>query len=200
MPPDFAKHDPATPAFWDIRFDANFMPWDQRGVPECLRAYLASQPIPRNVLIPGCGAAYEVQYFVGCGWQPTAIDFSPSAVLAARAQLGSLSHLVRGGDFFGQDLVRGEFEVIYERAFLCALPKRLWSEWAERVAQLLLPGAKLIGFFYEDNSPKGPPFGLQADELKSLLSPAFKRIEHKIPADSIPIFAGKETWQVWERV
>ena len=203
-PPDFIKNDPATPAFWNIRFDANVMPWDHHGVPECLRKYLSSarapNELPRKVLIPGCGAAYEVQHFVERGWQPLAIDFSPSAVDAARKQLGSLAYLVREGDFFGQDLGIGEFDAIYERAFLCALPRRLWADWASRVSQLLLPGATLIGFFYEDTNPKGPPFGLQTGELERLLSPALKQVEHRMPTDSIAIFAGKETWQVWERL
>jgi hypothetical protein len=93
----------------------------------------------------------------------------------------------------------GDFEVIYERAFLCALPRRLWADWAKRVAELIPQSGRLIGFFYEDDNPKGPPFGLQRGELEQLLSPAFTLLEKKIPPDSIPIFAGKESWQVWSR-
>ena len=60
-----------------------------------------------------------------------------------------------------------------------------------------------MGFFFSDTNPKGsqkgPPFGLQPDELEALLTPAFTRIEERVPIDSIPIFAGKESWQVWVR-
>ena len=210
-PPDFAKLDPATPEFWNVRFDANFTPWDQRGVPQSLRDYLAAQPAPRKVLIPGCGAAHEVKYFIDCGWTPTAIDFSPAAVAQARILLATalepsaVSEHIREGDFFAEPFSPGDVEVIYERAFLCALPRRLWADWAMRVAELLprptehSPGGRLIGFFFSDMSPKGPPLGLQPDELEALLTPAFTRIEKRAPIDSIPIFAGKESWQVWER-
>jgi Thiopurine S-methyltransferase (TPMT) len=55
-PPTFPKTDPATPAFWDDRFTAEFTPWDQGGVPQSLRDYLQSNALPKRVLIPGCGA------------------------------------------------------------------------------------------------------------------------------------------------
>lgn len=213
-PPEFAKLDPATPEFWNIRFKANFTPWDQRGVPQCLRDYLAARSaaststapiVPRRVLIPGCGAANEVKHFIDRGWAPTAIDFSPAAVAQAGAQLGLLASHVRQADFFGGTILPGDFEVIYERAFLCALPRTMWAAWAKRVAELLSPanargeGGLLIGFFVEDDNPKGPPFGLKSGELDEMLSPAFTCIEKIVPTDSIPIFAGKESWQVWAR-
>ena len=217
--PDFAKLDPATPEFWNVRFDAHFTPWDQRGVPQSLRDYLATQPAPHKVLIPGCGAAHEVKYFIDSGWTPTAIDFSPAAVAQARAllatapeatggassQLASPEVCIREGDFFTEPVLPGDVEVVYERAFLCALPRRMWADWAIRVAELLprptkhSQGGRLIGFFFSDTHPKGPPFGLQPDELEQLLTPAFTRIDKRIPTDSIPIFSGKESWQVWVR-
>lgn len=213
-PPEFAKHDPATPEFWNLRFDANVTPWDQRGVPQCLRDYLLAHPRAQKVLIPGCGAAHEVTHFLACGWAPLAIDFSPAAVAAARMQLAQVqpaqvqvaqvqidtaaSH-VREGDFFGDAIRAGDFDVIYERAFLCALPRRLWSNWAKRVAELIPSGGRMIGFFFANDSLKGPPFGLQQGELERLLSPAFTLLEKKLPPDSIPIFAHRESWQVWAR-
>jgi SAM-dependent methyltransferase len=164
-----------------------------------LRDYLAAHHNPQRVLIPGCGTAHEVKHFLACNWAPTAIDFSPAAVAQARAQLGALASCVREGDFFGGSIAPGDFDVIYERAFLCALPRRLWTDWAKRVAELIPHSGRLIGFFFEDDAPKGPPFGLQHGELEKLLSPAFKLLEKKTPLDSIPVFAGKESWQVWER-
>lgn len=204
-PPEFAKHDPATPEFWNVRFDANFTPWDQRGVPQCLRDYLVANPTPQKVLIPGCGAANEVEHFLARHWAPIAIDFSPAAVAQARMQLGPLASYVREDDFFGDTIRAGDFDVIYERAFLCALPRRLWPAWAKRVAELIphavggSESGRLIGFFVEDDNPKGPPFGLKSGELEELLSPAFTLLDKTVPQDSIPVFAGKETWQVWAR-
>ena len=197
--PTFPKHDPTTPEFWDVRFNADFTPWDQGGIPQSLERYVAQHPALRRVLIPGCGAAREVRFFSGLGWDVSAIDFSPAAVQRARHLLGPLGELVHEEDFFGARLGAEHFDVIYERAFLCALPRRLWPEWAARTAHLVPPDGRLIGFFFFDANEKGPPFGISRDELAGLLTPHFDLIEDVAPTDSIGIFAGKERWQVWQR-
>ncbi len=93
------------------------------------------------------------------------------------------------------------FDVIYERAFLCALPRSLWTGWARRTAELVRPGGELAGFFYLDDNERGPPFGIARQELNSLLQGEFRLIEDlAIPAgESLPVFKGKEVWQVWGR-
>ena len=202
-PPIFPKHDPATPAFWDARFDADFTPWDQGGVPQSLVDYLAQNPAPVKVLIPGCGAGHEVRFFANARWDVTAIDFSPAAVARAKQLLGTLGDRVREEDFFGAALGHELVTLLNERAFLCALPRQRWGAWAARVAELISPGGRLIGFFFFDVSEsvtgKGPPFGIGPAALDALLSPHFERIDDRAPTDSIPVFAGKERWQVWQR-
>jgi hypothetical protein len=62
------------------------------------------------------------------------------------------------------------------------------------------PGGRLAGFFYFDQSERGPPFPLRDDaELAALLAPSFARAEDAAVEDSIPFFQGKERWQVWQR-
>ncbi|HEY4999923.1 MAG TPA: hypothetical protein VII36_12295, partial [Usitatibacter sp.] len=97
--------------------------------------------------------------------------------------------------------IAGEpFDVVYERAFLCALPRRMWQAWATRIAELIEPGGDLAGFFFFGEGERGPPFPLASpQELASLLGPAFARVEDAPGADSIPVFSGKERWQVWRR-
>src|SRR6185295_19919410 len=123
------------------------------------------------------------------------IDFSAEAVAAARATLGPFTWRVREADFFAP-LAEAPFDVVYERAFLCALPRRLWSAWGARVAELVRPGGLLAGFFLFDEGDRGPPFPLHSPaELAALLEPAFARVEDEAVDDSIPVFAGKERWQ-----
>ena len=175
------------------------MPWDQGAVPQCLADYVLRHPLPAKVLIPGCGSAHEVRLLHQSGWPVTAIDFSPAAVAHARMVLGPLASVVREADFFGGDLEAENFDVIYERAFLCALPHGMRIEWGKRVARLLPPGGKLIGFFFFAQTERGPPFGIGLDELDGLLANDFELIEDRVPPDSISVFAGKERWQVWKR-
>jgi thiopurine S-methyltransferase len=150
------------------------------------------------VLIPGCGSAYEARAFTEAGHDVVAIDFSAAAIDAARRVLGELERILVFGDFFEFDF-GAPFDLVYERAFFCALPRAHWPRWAGRVAEVLRPGDRLAGFFYWDNAPGGPPFGLKAGELESLLAPAFDRIEDAAVADSIPVFAGRERWQTCRR-
>ncbi|MGV8894351.1 MAG: methyltransferase [Burkholderiaceae bacterium] len=198
----FETRDPTNQAFWDERFDRNFTPWDKGGVPAALQDFVAqvAQVSPNAVvLIPGCGSAYEVAYLSEAGCDVTAIDFSPAAVTAACALLGQWATRVEQADFF-TFVPPKLLDIIYERAFLCALPPRMHAAIAARWAALLPPGGLLAGFFYFDDVPKGPPFGIAAAQLDVLLKPNFERIDDKAVVDSIAAFAGRERWQVWRRL
>ena len=197
--PEFPKRDPADPDFWDLRYEARFAPWDAEKVPAQLAAFVACAARPRSVLVPGCGAARDVRFLADSGWDVLGIDFSHEAIAAARAQLGPHVNRVRYGDVFAP-IAEAPFEVLYERAFLCALPRRLWTRWGERVAELVEPGGTLAGYFFFDNGDRGPPFALHAQaDLDNLLVPAFERVEDAPVGDSIDIFRGKERWQEWRR-
>lgn len=196
--PEFASRDPNTPAFWDERFERGFTPWDRGGVPRALRDFVARSVGTRRTLIPGCGAAYELAFLSNLQWDATAIDFSPAAVAVGKEAVGQWAARVVQADFFTWEPVR-PLELIYERAFMCALPPAMWPQLAARYAALLPPGALLAGFFFFDDAPKGPPFGITAEQLDALLTPHFVNIEDAEVDDSIPVFEGKERWQVWQR-
>ena len=209
-PPTQVKADdqrPEHPDFWCKRFGQGVTPWDAGKVPNDLVAFVARQPAPLDTLIPGCGSAWEAAHLATHGWPVTALDFSPTAIARAREVLASAApqgNFLRGA----LDLVCDDFfkwqpptapALIYERAFLCALPRKLWADWVRRVAELLPPGGLLAGFFFICEQPKGPPFGILPEQLDNLLTPNFTRIEDAVVDDSIPVFSGKERWQVWQR-
>ena len=196
--PDFQTRDPSAPEFWSERFERNFTPWDKGGIPQELRAFVERNP-PLATLIPGCGAGYEVALLSEAGWDVTAIDFSEAAVAAARAILGPWGKHVQHADFFTYTPSK-PVELIYERAFFCALPKHMRPAVVQRWAELLRPGSLVAGYFFFGEAPKGPPFGIAPTELDQLLAPFFERIEDQPVSDSLPVFAGKERWQIWRRL
>ncbi len=196
--PEFAIRDPLAPAFWDERFDKQFTPWDRGGAPAALRAFVAGMPAARTVLIPGCGAAHELALMLDAGWDATAIDFSPSAVARAKSLAGPHADRIVQADFFGYTPPK-PLDLVYEQAFLCALPRARWPDVAARWARLLAPGGLLAGYFFFDDHAKGPPFGIARAQLEALLSPHFDCVADQDVADSIPVFAGKERWMLWSR-
>jgi SAM-dependent methyltransferase len=151
------------------------------------------------VLVPGCGTGYEVAAFARHGNEVLGVDFSEAAVEAALRYLGPQSRLVRQADFFA--LAEGLFDLVYERAFLCALPRVRWPDWARRMSELVRPDGELAGFFYIDDNERGPPFGISREGLHRLLDRAFflREDEAIAPRESLAVFAGKEIWQLWRR-
>ncbi len=192
---------PELPDFWDKRFDEGTTPWNAGGVPPALQAFVAESPLAHtSVLVPGCGHAWEAAWLATQGLQVTALDFSAAAVEAARTTLGEWRGDLVCADFFDYTPAL-PFALIYERAFLCALPRKLWDGYGRRMHELLAPGGRLAGFFFFSDEPKGPPFGIAPAALDALLEPWFVReVDAAVAAgDSIPVFAGKERWQVWLR-
>ena len=168
-------------------------------MPPQLPIWLSSQQTGRRVLVPGCGSGYEVRFFAKRGDRVLGIDFADAAIERARRTLGKFADRVRKADFFSLD--ETPFDLVYERTFLCALPRRLWPRWGERIPALVRPGGVLAGFFFFDDNERGPPFGIDDARLHELLDPHFVLAEDApIPiGQSVPVLAGKERWQVWRR-
>ena len=189
---------PEHPDFWCKRFGEGVTPWDAGKVQEDFAAFVATQAQPLNTLIPGCGSAWEARYLAEAAWPVTALDFSPTAVACAHEVLGDSAVDLVCADFFTWQPAQ-PLDLIYERAFLCALPRKLWPDWGRRVAELLAPGTRLAGYFFVCDQLKGPPFGVLPTQLNELLLPNFECLADQPVTDSIPVFAGRERWQVWRR-
>lgn len=196
--PDFNSRNPLDPQFWDERFEQGFTPWDRGAVAQGLRDFMARTSRPLTTLIPGCGTGYELACLCDAGWDATAIDFSPAAVEAAKKAVGPWAGKVVEADFFAYTPPRPP-GLVYEQAFLCAMPPALWPQVAARWAALLPAGGLLAGFFFFGESPKGPPFGIARALLDELLLTHFECVRDEPVEDSLPVFAGKERWMEWRR-
>jgi SAM-dependent methyltransferase len=209
--PQFGSRDPTRAEFWDERYAAQFTPWEAAGLPPTFDVLAASlfdaahRPAPR-VLMPGCGSGHELAWLAEHGFEVLGIDIAERALARARKSLPPVlaERCARAADFFAFD--DGHFDWIYERAFVAALPPSLWPRWAEQCARLTQPGAWLAGYFCIEAAPteprRGPPFAATRAELAALLGARF-RLVHEIAIDaalSVPVFAGRERWIVWQRV
>lgn len=193
-----SEQRPEHPDFWCKRFGEGVTPWDAGRVQGDFASFVAARTQPLNTLIPGCGSAWEASQLADHRWPVTALDFSPTAVACAREVLADQAVDLVCADFFAWQPAQA-LDLIYERAFLCALPRKLWADWGKRVAELLPPGGLLAGYFFVCDQLKGPPFGILPEQLDALLLPNFECLTDQPVADSIPVFAGRERWQIWRR-
>ena len=91
------------------------------------------------------------------------------------------------GDFFKDDVLSetqgkssaaggggsGQFDVIYDYTFLCALPPHLRPSWAKRMVELLKPTGHLICLefpLHKDPKAGGPPHGLSSELYEQLFA------------------------------
>ena len=193
--------DSNQPDFWNVRYAAGKTPWDFGGVPLALKSFLERSSVPGRVLVPGCGSGYEVQAFHAAGYDVSAMDFSPAAVDQAKRVLGVLAERVILGDFFTYDFGQRRFDLIYERTFLCSMAPSRRPEYVNRMADLLLPGGRLIGvFLYGQRPPSGPPFPLTEPEAEQLFKKRFQLLRSEVVTDSLPLFRDMERWQEWLKI
>jgi len=199
-PPQFSTRDASRPEFWDERFTSQFIPWDKGGIPEAFRRYAESAP-PSSCLIPGCGNGYEAALLANLHWDVCAIDFSPAAVSNAQRLFPDLAAQIVLADFFSYQPPK-PIQIIYERAFFCALPPTYRERIVARWVDLLPPGGVLIGYFHiaVPSGIGGPPFSITRSELNAFLSPHFACIEDNPVIDSIPVFKDRERWMVWQKL
>jgi hypothetical protein len=188
------------PEFWNERYASGKTPWVIDRIPAALAAFL-HRAEPGAVLIPGCGNNYEIiRAFDAAGFIVTAIDFSPVAVEQAKGPLTSLGERLFVADFFHHDFETTRFDLIYERTFLCALSPSRWNEYAARAANLLRPAGLLAGIFFYGEEPDPPPHPLSTLRANEIFGKDFRLRRSDAVSDSLPVFAGQEKWQEWQRL
>jgi SAM-dependent methyltransferase len=194
------EDDFAQPEFWDSRYRSGRTPWDQAAIPQALMSFLQRrQEATSRVLVPGCGSGYELPLLLQRGYDVFGIDFSEAAVSRARSQLSKEeADRIIHGDFFSYRFPY-PFDLMYERAFLCALSPVRWSDYAGRVAELVRPGGTLAGLFFYGNEPEPPPFPLTDAQAADLFGGQFRLVNSEPVNDSLEIYRGQLRWQEWRR-
>ena len=116
-------------AFWQERFASQRTPWDRGAVNPALAPLLEAGQLSAGarVLVPGCGAGYEVETLAAAGFRPIGVDYAPTAVGLTRARLAQAGLDAEVIEADGMDLavLRGERlarnDVYFDRAVLAPL-------------------------------------------------------------------------------
>jgi thiopurine S-methyltransferase len=159
--------------FWEQKYQSGDTGWDL-GAPSPPITNYIDQITHKNlkILIPGAGNGYEVAYLLENGFsEVTVVDIAPSPIRNLARQFSSDGLTLINQDFFE---LQGQYDLILEQTFFCALHPSLRPQYATKMHELLLPGGKLAGLLFDFPITKeGPPFGGDAKAYQSLFSPLF---------------------------
>jgi len=189
---------PLDAAAWDERWKKSDTPWDMNAPAPPLVASVARGDIvpPARVLVPGCGAGHDARLLAARGFDVVGVDVSESALAKARelaTKDGVRVEFVLA-DLFAPPKSLGRFDVAWEHTCFCAIDPSRRDEYVDAVADLLVPGGRLLGLFFLIRPETGPPFGATMEEIRHRFARRFA-VDVLHPAtDSHPSRAGKEAW------
>ncbi|MBP2832318.1 methyltransferase domain-containing protein [Aquimarina sp. U1-2] len=162
-------------AYWQQRYRDKQTGWDIGFASPPLTHYFDQLQDPTTtILIPGCGNAYEAEYLFNLGFKNVYVVDMVASVLAnfqkRVPQFPSKNLIIN--DLF---TLKGQFDLIVEQTFFCALSPHKREQYCEKMENLLAPGGKLVGVLFErDFEHPGPPFGGNIKEYQSLFTNFFK--------------------------
>jgi SAM-dependent methyltransferase len=159
---------------WEQRYRARQTGWDRGQSSPALRHWLDTGMVPQGrVLVPGCGHGHEVAELIRFGCQVTAVDIAAQPVIRLMGQLAGLG---LHADVVQADLLAWQpaepFDAVYEQTCLCALDPAHWQAYAQRLADWLLPGGRLLALFMQTGRDGGPPFDCPLPDMQALFDSA----------------------------
>lgn len=178
---------------WEERYKAGDTGWDMGMVSPPLKSYfdkLENKDV--DILIPGAGNAYEAEYLYSEGFNHVYIaDIAETPLQSFANRVPSFpKQYILHVDFFD---IQKQFDLIIEQTFFCALNPNLRINYAEKMKQLLKPGATLAGLLFDfPLTEKGPPFGGSKEEYLTYFEDKFKIHKLERCHNSHPKRLGKE--------
>ncbi|MEQ8715784.1 MAG: SAM-dependent methyltransferase [Cyclobacteriaceae bacterium] len=180
-------------AYWTEKYHSGKMGWDIGYPSTPIKEYidqLGNKSL--RILIPGAGNGYEAEYLYSEGFtNVTVIDLSrvPLERLLARCPGFKKSQLIHD-DFF--DHV-GEYDLILEQTFFCALEPVLRPQYINKMQGLLAGGGKLVGVLFNIalNNDR-PPYGGSKEDYLPLFEKRFILNVFEECYNSIPPRQGSE--------
>lgn len=185
----------ANEIFWDTQYQEGNTKWDVGGVSTPLKEYF-DQLTDKSlaILIPGAGNAYEAEYLDKLGFtNVTVVDISPTVIQQFKDRVTIFpENKILNTDFFK---LTGQFDLIIEQTFFCAISPSLRLEYAEKVASLLKPSGKLVGLMFDAPlNTNNPPYGGNRKEYRSYFNPFFDIQIMETSYNSISTRIGKEVF------
>lgn len=186
--------------YWNNRYLENEFSWDLGEISDPLKHYfnqLSNKDL--KILIPGAGNAHEAEYLFNHGFKNIyVLDFAqePINLFKKRNPLFNPEHLVCE-NFFDH---KGQYDLIIEQTFFCAINPELRKKYAEHMHDLLKPKGKLVGLLFNDVlNTDHPPFGGNKTEYLPYFENLFKLNTFEPSYNSIKPRADRELFINFEK-
>ncbi|MCB0477597.1 MAG: methyltransferase domain-containing protein [Crocinitomicaceae bacterium] len=178
--------------YWNQRYRDGQTGWDIGQVSQPLKEYIDQiEDKEISILIPGCGNAHEAIYLWDQGFKNVfTLDVSELALQNFHKKCPDfpVKNLICE-DFFEFD---GQFDLILEQTFFCALLPELRAKYVVKMKSLLKKEGKLVGLLFNTEFDGGPPFGGCEEEYRELFSQYFELITMTEAHNSIEPRSGRE--------
>ncbi len=186
-------------AYWNERYAKHQDSWDIGEISTPLREYFKQlEDKEQKILIPGCGNAYEALYLHNQGFsQIYILDYSAFVINLFKEQHPCFprKHILCE-DFFEH---KGEYDLIIEQTFFCALDPGQRPAYAEQMYRLLRPEGKLTGLLFDRDFSVNPPFGGSKAEYLQYFQPYFNIRKMEECYNSIEPRKGSELFMILEK-
>lgn len=178
---------------WNDRYLTQSTGWDIGDISTPLKEYFKQlEDKQLKILIPGAGNAYEAEFLFNNGFKQVFIlDWASAPLKNIKQRIPGIpdEQLIKQ-DFFEQE---GQYDLIIEQTFFCAIHPQFRQRYAEKVHSLLKPGGKLVGLLF--NVPlnkEHPPFGGNKEEYLNYFEPLFDIKHFHVAYNSIAPRQGRE--------
>ncbi len=188
---------------WQSHYESGELPWDLGEVSPAFVHLLGKYNYPPGkLIIPGCGQGHEVLFFVGKGFEVTAVDIAPGAITLLKDSLQNreLKAELINQDFFKLEKYHeGTYDYLLEQTFFCAIHPQQRSLYVETAHRILKPKGKIFALFYETGEAGGPPFNTTELDIHEFFAPHFKILILKKNKNSIERRKEKEWLGILEK-
>ncbi|MES2856763.1 MAG: methyltransferase domain-containing protein [Bdellovibrionota bacterium] len=168
--------DAGSSKWWSGFYQTGDAGWDLGGPHPALALFVPGLKLHRSrILVLGAGRGHDAAWFAKQGHIVTAVDYSEDAIAQAKELYGSVDNLTfLKADALGlPPSMDRSFDVIFEHTLYCAIPPSRRNELAKSWRRALVETGHLMGVFFVNDKPFGPPFGGSEWELRARLSKTF---------------------------
>jgi hypothetical protein len=186
--------------YWTGKYIEQSTGWDLGALSPPIKDYadqLTNKEL--SILIPGAGNAYEAEYLFKQGFKKLVVldvSLEPLKNFQKRIPEFQSEQLIHQNFFDHQ----GQYDLIIEQTFFCALSPSLRERYAEKMYHLLGRGGKLAGVLFDfPLTEEGPPFGGSREAYVDTFSKYFRVKTLDRCFNSVKPRLGRELFIIFEK-